>query len=133
MHPASYSYASALKWPCACGFPPRAGGAGSQVDVRSAKLGSAGGCYSFDSIADLVLSLSMFDAFTASVDKGTWLIYNLCFHWKNTFTICVLEESFKRRSENLKIRRSVGGKVKTQCSFIYYFRNATVLKLISLF
>lgn len=67
--PAPHSYVPAPKWLCPCELPPRAGGAGSKVGVRSAKQGATGRCYSFDSFTDFVLSLSTFDAFT--VDKGT--------------------------------------------------------------
>lgn len=44
--------------------------------------GATGRWYSFDIFTSFVLSLSAFDAFTASVDKGTWLSYTLCFHGK---------------------------------------------------
>lgn len=69
--PAPRAGVPAPKWLCPCELPPRAGGAGSKVGARSSMWAATGRCYSFDSFTGFVLSLSTFDAFTDSVDKGT--------------------------------------------------------------
>lgn len=68
--PAPHSSVPAPKCLCPCELPPRAGGAGSKVGLRSAVQGATCRCYSFNSFTDFVWSLSTFDAFTASIDKG---------------------------------------------------------------